>query len=459
MTSVKTNAAVLFAAILASLACLAFASLAHGASVKPKTTMVSVKSNGKGGPASSDFPSLSATGRYSCFESLNKLTGTPDAGIDDDVFVHDRVTGKTVRASVKANGKEPAGPADSNSCSLSADGKEVSFRSDAKLVGADNNGSEDVYVKNLRTGKVTLASVTTNGDQLSGVSVDNPRISGNGRYVAWDTDGAFSPADVNGFKDVYRNDLKTGKTVQVSLRYDGSQPVDGDSTEPSLSANGQRIAFESDDGSMTTDTDYQFLIDKDIFVRDLKQGTTVRASLSSNGDEPSYPFQSPPSNVNSDNPVISADGKFVAFHSIGVYNGTDDNLSNGDVFIHSLATGKTSLVSLDSNGAQATGESGYTDPHPIEISADGRYVAFDSLAKLSGKDTDSVGDVYVRDRKLGKTQLATVKSNGKPLSSTDAALPALSADGKWVAWASADPYAAGDANNDSDIFERGPVIP
>jgi len=376
-----------------------------------------------------------------------------------DVFVHDRVTGKTVRASVKANGKEPAGPADSNSCSLSADGSEVSFRSDAKLVGADNNGSEDVYVKNLKTGKLTLASVTTTGDQLSGVSTDNPRISGNGRYVGWDTDGAFSPADVNGFKDVYRNDLKTGKTEQVSLRNDGGQASgvqSGDSTEPSLSADGQKVAFQSDDNQMTADTDYQFQIDSDVFVRNLKNDTTVRASLSSNGDEPSYPLQTPPSNVNSNHPVISGDGRFVAFVSFGIYNGTDNNPNYNDVFIRSLGAQKTSLVSLDSNGQQATGQSGYTDPHPIEISTTGRFVAFDSQAQLGPQDTDGVGDVYVRDRKNHSTRLATLRSNGKPLGNVDAALPALSADGRWVAWASADPYVGSDDNNDSDIFERGP---
>ena len=73
------------------------------------------------------------------------------------------------------------------------------------------------------------------------------------------------------------------------------------------------------------------------------------------------------------------------------------------------------------------------------MSHDGRYVAFDSLARLSPTDTDMVGDVYVRDRKAGKTKLVTVTSSGKPREKVDAALPALSADGKWVAFASAGP--------------------
>jgi Tol biopolymer transport system component len=398
---------------------------------------------------------VSANGRYVCFESANKFTGG-DAGVDDDVFVHDRRTGKTKRASVKSNGTEAPGAADSDSCSLSANGRLVAFRSDAPLVGGDTNGYEDIYVHDMSRGKTTRVSLKSNGDQVFADSQD-ARISANGGFVAWDTNGAFSNADVNGYLDVYRHNLNTGKTQQVSLRSNGSQPMDGDSSEPSLSANGQKVAFQSDDGQMTSDTDYQFLIDTDIFVRNMKAQKTVRASLSSNGDEATYPFQSPPSNVSSTHPVISADGKLVAFNSFGIYNGSDDNKNYGDVFVRNLDTHKTSLVSLKSNGKQATGESGYTDPHPIEISSNGRFVAFDSLAELSPKDTDMVGDVYVRDRSVGKTTLVTVKSNGNQLGNVDAALPALSQDGKWVAFASADPYVVGDHNHDSDIFERGPL--
>ncbi len=446
----RTTAAVLAALI----AILASASLAAGAGAKLKTTRVSVKSNGNEGPFGSDFPSVSGNGRYVCFESVSKFTGG-DANNDDDVFVHDRRTGKTKRVSIKSNGKEAA-TGDSDSCSLSGDGQEVAFRSGAPLVGGDTNGFEDVYVHDMKSGKTTRTSVKSNGDQVFADSSD-PRISANGRYVAWDTDGAFSNADVNGDLDVYRHDLTNGKTEQVSLRNDGSQP-EQDSSEPSLSANGQKIAFQSFDGQMTSDTDYQFLVDRDVFVRNMKAQKTVRASLSSNGDEPTYPGQTPPSNVSSTHPVISGDGKLVAFNSFGIYNGSDDNPNFADVFVRNLDTHKTSLVSVKSNGKQATGASGYTDPHPIEISGNGRFVAFDSLAQLSPKDTDLVGDVYVRDRTQGKTKLVTVKSNGDPLGNVDAALPALSADGKWVAFASADRYAANDQNNDSDIFERGPLF-
>ncbi len=462
MYVMKTRCSSLFTAILAALACLGLAAFADGAKPKPKpkpkTIQVSVKSSGKGGPAGSDFPSLSGSGRYTCFESINKLTGAADAGIDDDVFVHDRKTGKTRRASVKSNGAEAASPASSDSCSMSADGRLVAFKSDGALVTSDMNGYEDVYVHDMKTGKTKLASVKSGGEQVF-ADAGNPRISANGRFVAWDTEGSYVAADVNNQFDVYRHDLKTGKTVQVSLRNDGSQAGDmfsAGATEPSLSADGQKVAYQSDDDMMTADTDYDNQIDSDIFVRDLKARTTVRASLSSNGDEGTFPMQVPPSNVNSRHPVISGNGKLVAFVSDGIFNGADDN-QYVDVWIRNLGSEKTSLVSLNSAGDQAIGPSGYTDPHPIEISSDGRYVAFDSMAQLSGNDDDMVGDVYLRDRKAGKTSIVSQTSKRKQLGNVDAALPALSANGRFAAFASADPYAKGDHNNDSDIFERGPL--
>ncbi len=445
--------AALVAAALVAL--LAWATTAPAGDAIPKTKRVSVSSQGREGGAASDFPSVSANGRFVCFESLNKFTNG-DARIDDDVFVHDRRTGKTKRASVKSNGDEAPGIASSDSCSISGNGRLVAFRSDAPLVGADSNGYEDVYLHDMTTGRTTRLSVKSNGDQVFADSAD-PRISADGRFVAWDSAAAFSNADVNGYLDVYRRNLKTGKVQQVSLRNGGGQPVDGDSSEPSLSGNGQKVAFQSYDGHMTSDTDYQMMIDSDAFVRNMKTGKTVRASLSSNGDEPTYPGQTPPSNVDSNHPVISANGKLVAFRSLGIYNGVDDNPNFGDVFVRNLDTHKTSLVSRKSSGNQAPGESGYTDPHPIEISGDGRFVAFDSLAKLSGKDTDAVGDVYVRDRRDAKTKLVTLKSNGDQLGGMDAALPSLSEDGRWVAFASSVPYVGDDHNHDSDIFERGPL--
>jgi Tol biopolymer transport system component len=452
MTNSKTRT---LALVLSAL--LALAATAASASAKTKTVRVSVRSNGDEGPVDSDFPGLSGDGRYSCFESLSQFTGG-DSGMDDDIFVHDRKSGKTKRASVKSNGKEPAGPSGADSCSLSANGRMVAFRSDAALVGDDANTYIDVYVHDMKTGKTTRASVKSNGDEIFS-DVENPRISGNGRYVAWDTEGSYSTNDINNQSDVYRHDLQTGKTVQVSLRSDGSQAGDmfsAGATEPSLSADGQKVAYQSDDDMMTPDTDYDNQIDSDVFVRNLKNDTTIRASLSSNGAEPTYPMQTPPSNVNSRHPVISGDGRFVAFNSDGIFNGSDTN-NFDDVWIRNLGAQKTALVSLKSNGQQAIGTSGYTDPHPIEISTNGRFVAFDSQAKLGPQDTDMVGDVYIRDRKKQSTKLVTLRSNGKPLTNVDAALPALSGDGKFVAWASSDKYAGGDTNNDSDIFERGPL--
>ena len=200
------------------------------------------------------------------FPSQGKYTDG-DGGSDYDVFVHDRITGKTRRASLKSNGKEVNGQ-DCLNHSISANGNLVAFTCDGAMVGSDNNGYHDVYVKNMSSGKIVRASVKSDGSEIPAGS-GLPSISADGRYVAFVTDGALVGSDTNGVEDVYRHDLKTGKTIRISLRSNGDQ-TDHDSTDPSISGDGNRVAFASLDGSMTPDTDYANAVDSDVFVRDVK---------------------------------------------------------------------------------------------------------------------------------------------------------------------------------------------
>ena len=152
--------------IVAALVALvaALVGVAQSANPKPKTIRVSVKSNGKeANSAESEYPSLSANGRFVSFESPGHFTKGDD-GADDDVFVHDRKTGKTTRVSLKSNGSEASG--DSEQSSISANGRYVAFHSDAILVSSDTNGFEDIYVHDRKTGKTVRASLKSNGDQV-----------------------------------------------------------------------------------------------------------------------------------------------------------------------------------------------------------------------------------------------------------------------------------------------------
>ena len=156
-----------------------------------------VKSNGQEVNYDTEgYATVSGNGRYVAFESPGKFLTPGDDGFDYDIFVHDRVTGKTLRASLKSNGKEVPG-SNSNGASISQNGRLVAFSSSGALVPGDTNNQSDIYVKNMKTGKVVLASVKSDGSQIA-YSAGTPSLSANGRYVAFVSDGPFVGTDANG---------------------------------------------------------------------------------------------------------------------------------------------------------------------------------------------------------------------------------------------------------------------
>jgi Tol biopolymer transport system component len=184
-----------------------------------------------------------------------------------DVFVHDRQTGTTTRVSVDSAGAE--GDGDSSSCSISGDGRYVAFISDATNllgVGNDNNGFFDVFVHDRQTGETTRVSVDSAG--IEGDNNSNfPSISDDGRYVAFESDADNLVADDNnGSTDVFVHDRQTGATTRVSVDLAGVEDI-GDSNNPSISADGSSVTFQSDaDDLVAGDTNFA----PDIFVDDLQ---------------------------------------------------------------------------------------------------------------------------------------------------------------------------------------------
>src|SRR5439155_613871 len=100
---------------------------------------------------------------------------------------------------------------------LSADGRILAFDSDsATLVPGDTNGLRDIFVHEMATGKTTRVSVGSDGAQGTGESV-RPSISADGNLVAFHTDSVFDKADTNTARDVYIHDRSTGTTTLVSM--------------------------------------------------------------------------------------------------------------------------------------------------------------------------------------------------------------------------------------------------
>jgi flagellin-like hook-associated protein FlgL len=170
------------------------------------TTRVSLSTSGTEGNQASDAVSISADGRYVLFTSLatNLVSGDTNAVYDN--FVRDLVTGTTTRVSTSSNGDEANGY--SNFASISGDGKYVSFTSAAtNLVSGDTNSVDDIFVKNLETGEVVRASVSTDGTQSGGTSYRS-EISSDGRYVMFDSDASnLVSGDANILGDVFLREL------------------------------------------------------------------------------------------------------------------------------------------------------------------------------------------------------------------------------------------------------------
>jgi Tol biopolymer transport system component len=188
-----------------------------------------------------------------------------------DVYVRDRLAGTTRRVSVSRSGAQADG--DSELPAISGDGRVVAFDSDAAdLVAKDTNGSWDVFTANLRTGAVRRISVPTGGGQAAGDSTA-PSISGDGRFVAFDSDSAgLVPRDTNKSGDVFLRDRLAGATARVSLTDGGAQARDR-SWLATVSADGRHVGFASwADGLVPSDTNGQ----PDVFVRDLG-GSATRA--------------------------------------------------------------------------------------------------------------------------------------------------------------------------------------
>jgi Tol biopolymer transport system component len=401
--------------------------------------LASVASTLGPGDLGSSNPSLSADGRHVAFVSLATNLVPGDTNGTKDIFRRDLVTGTTVRVSVSGSGAEANGP--SFRAAISSDGRYVAFSSQAtNLVSGDTNAMPDVFVRDLLMGTTVRISVDSAGTQGNGIS-DDPTISADGRYVAFTSFATnLIPGDFNNHEDVFVRDLATGVTSAVSIGSTGALADEGGS-EPSMSADGRYVAFQTRASNLVSgDTNGS----NDIFVRDRAAGTTIRVSVDSSGAQ---------GNSDSFNSCISGDGLFVAFASEATNLVPGDTNSREDIFVRNLQANSTVRASVASSGAQGDGDS--RNP---SISADGRFVAFESLAtNLAAGDGNAEDDLFVRDLIAGVTVRLSLDSDGIEGDGPSES-PILSADGRIAAFcSSASNFTSEDSNESEDIFIRGPL--
>jgi Ca2+-binding RTX toxin-like protein len=325
--------------------------------------------------------------------------------------------------------------------SISADGRFVAFDSNASnLVPGDTNNTFDIFVRDVLTNTTSRVSVNSAGNQGNNFSLF-PSISADGRFVAFDSNASnLVPGDTNNTTDIFVRDLSTNTTTLVSVSSSGDRGNGYSSASlTSISADGRFVVFESDATNLVPgDTNNE----RDIFVRDLLTNTTTLVSASSSGER---------GNNDSLSNSISANGRFVAFRSFATNLVPGDTNNTSDIFVRDLLTNTTTRVSVDSAGNQGN----YTSENFPSISADGRFVAFQSYAtNLVPGDTNNQSDIFVRDLSTNTTTLVSVSSSGDR-GNGRSALPSISADGRFVTFESdATNLVPGDTNNRQDSFVR-----
>ncbi len=431
--------AALAAALLGPAGAVAAHNVVEPVSVAPDGTIGNDSS--VAGDHLGDYGDMTPDGRFVAFASLASNLVPGDSNGVGDVFVRDRLTGRTERVSVGAKGVQGDGDSNflgiSTAPAISDDGRYVAFKSDAtNLVKGDRNGLTDVFVRDRLAGTTEKISGEGGGD--------SPSISPDGAFVAFETfdfDGDFA-------QDIYLRNRATGAIERISVSHDGSE-VFGTSDDPSV-ANGPVVAFASSAPNLVPE-DGQSNID--VFVRDLSgpARSTERVSVSS-AEQPAGEFET------SRDPSISADGRFVAFESDAQgFTAVPQTGFFTDIFVRDRQAGTTVLASPNGRGREASGQS--EDP---EISAGGRFVAFASFASdLIGRTTDPDGelvrDAFVRDLAAGSTEMVSVNVAHEDATRDgfhdDVGAGPVSADGLVVVMGTqADNLFAGDTNSANDVY-------
>jgi Tol biopolymer transport system component len=472
------------------------------------TTRVSVSASGAQSNDQSGTPaSISDDGRWAGFDSAASNLVAGDTNNNSDVFVRDTKTPTTTRESLSTE----ANIGTFNRAAISKDGRFIAFESGAtNLVPGDDNGVDDIFVRDVLNNTTEIVSVPNGGGESNGNS-SQPSISDDGRYVAFTSDATnLVPGDTNNASDVFVRDRVAGTTIRVSNDFSGNQG-NGNSFEPSIAGDGGIVAYASDATNLTpgdtngvTDVFETFAsggsagtgtqlvsyglsgmtvipgngpstnpsitpgLNGGTFYVAFQSDASNLVSGDTNGTTDIFRWQfahTPPTigitlsgNGPSTQPAISADGMSIAYQSNATNLVAGDTNGDTDIFATGISGSilTTARLSVANGGAQGNNNS--TAP---SISGDGRFVAFSSLANnLVPNDTNAVSDVFLRDRtKSFTSRVSTEMFLGEnPLQSDQAR---LSGDGRYVVFRTpgAISPAGDDFNHVSDEYLRAAIVP
>lgn len=343
--------------------------------------LVSVTPTGGWSPGPHIAGAISANGRYVVFVSLASNLVASDTNGAWDVFIRDRVTDVTERVSVSSAGQQstlhtPPSPGSSGMVDVSDDGRYVAFMADGAVFGAPATDTK-AMVRDRTNGTTENVSISDT-EQPGNADAYALSMSSDGRYVAFRS-AAWNliTEDLNtNTTDIFRRDRQAGTTIVASRSSSGAHGF-GSSTDPSISDDGDRIAFVSQ--SVLAPGDQATVAD--VFVRTVSSGSTTKISWDLGSGEADHPAA---------DPVISGDGTVVAWHSLsGEYIAGG---GNGKTHVFRRVVG----TPITRQSVSSVGGLGNGDSDGATLSRDGAVLVFDSLSSnLVSGDTGS-RDVFVR---------------------------------------------------------------
>jgi len=379
----------------------------------------------------SGSPVISADGRYVVFSSGADNLVPDDTNKGSDIFVYDRQAHTTELITLAEDGS-PANES-SGSHSVSSDGRWVVFMSIASnLVAGDTHDQSDVFVHDRQTDRTTLVSMAQDGTSGNGMSMD-ANISADGRWITFastaddlvpeiDEHTGENIADTNGMVDIFVYDRLGESIRRVSLSSDGEQS-NNNSNLPSISADGRWVVFWSVADNLVPGAG------RGIYLYDRSDGIT---RFITDGSAP----------------TISPDGRWIGFLS------SSSDLVSDDAIYAQLYDRQTDEITVIGGYAE---EIHGRASNVVNFSMDGEWLAFSSVfsspdSPLEGNSSEWGQQVFLRDQKTGSFTLLSAAPNGLAGNSSSAS-PSLSADGRWIAFQSfADNLVPNDTNGYMDVF-------
>ncbi len=347
-----------------------------------------------------------------------------------------------------ALGRELEANASSYNGAINADGRHAVFLTSADNLVTNPSGSWVIIYKDLTTGAVRAVSTLSpdaTGHEEPIDSAWNPQISSDGRYVLFDADVDDVPGQSVGFNGIFLKDLRTGALTRIDAATPDGQghqaPAQGYGEDASFTGNGRYVIFQTNADNLIPGTIGGSM---NVYRKDLQTGALVLVSSNANG-------QAANASTEAD---ASHDGRYVVFTTFASNLVAGDTNGLYDIFRKDLVTGEVVRVSTGSKNAQGQEAEANGSSGEASISADGRYVVFESSASnLVAGDTNGATDIFRKDLVTGETiRVSTSPGNGQ--ANDECHYATISPDGRYVLFESVATNLAGGDGHYIQVFRK-----